>query len=143
MRDEAYRLDHDAVRVADSRLPPPVLTFVGGRHWRLEADYAYHDGETVITVPAGFRFDLSSAPRAFWWLIAPFELSVVAPLVHDFLYLHAGTPPPASIEPPRTYSRAEADRVFREAMEAEGVASWRRLLAYAATRAFGGGAWRA
>ena len=81
-------------------------------------------------------------PRAFWWLIAPFELSVVAPLVHDFLYLHAGKPPPGSVEPPRAYSRAEADRAFRQIMEAEGVESWRRVFAYAATRAFGGGAWR-
>jgi hypothetical protein len=36
-----------------------VLTFLGGRRWRLEADYAYRDGETTITVPAGFRFDPS------------------------------------------------------------------------------------
>jgi hypothetical protein len=143
VRDDAYRLDHDAVRVADSRLPPPVLTFLGGRHWRLEADYAYRDGETTITVPAGFRFDLSSVPRAFWWLVAPFELSVAAPLVHDFLYLHAGAPPPGAVEPPRRYSRAAADRVFREIMEAEGVAAWRRVLAYAAVRAFGRARWRA
>jgi hypothetical protein len=141
LRDAAFRLDREAVRVADSRLPPPVLTYLGGRHWRLEADYAYRDGETTITVPAGFRFDLSSVPRAFWWLVAPFELSVAAPLLHDFLYLHEGDPPPGTVEPPRAYSRAEADRVFLEIMRAEGVARWRRALAYAAVRAFGGRVW--
>ena len=77
--DESARsLEHDAVEIPDSRLPPPVLTFLGGRHWRLEVDYTYRDGTTAITVPAGFRFDLSSVPRAFWSVIAPFELSIVA-----------------------------------------------------------------
>jgi hypothetical protein len=34
--------------------------------------------------------------------------------------------------------RSFADRVFLEAMEAEGVPWWRRRLMYAAVRAFGG-----
>src|SRR5262245_36601581 len=82
----------------------------GCRRRRLEADYVYHDGPTAITVPAGFRFDLSTVPRAFWFLIAPFELSIVAPLLHDFLYESGGRPPDVSIHPPRSYTRAEVDR---------------------------------
>ena len=100
------------------------------------------DGDTTITVPAGFRFDLSSVPRVFWSLIAPFELSIAAPLVHDFLYRHGGKPPEGSVAPPRAYTRAEADRTFRAMMEAEGVSAWRRTAAYLAVRAFGGRAWR-
>jgi hypothetical protein len=140
--DRCYRLDHDRVDVADSRLPPPVLTFVGGGRWRLEQAYDYRDGEHVVTVPAGFDFDLSSVPRLFWFLVAPFELSIAAPLLHDFLYRYGGRPPPGSVQPPRTYSRAEADRMFREIMQAEGVSAWRRVLAYAAVRVFGRSAWR-
>ena len=138
---QATQLNHASVDVAESRLPPPVLTYVGGKHWRLEADYAYRDGDTMITVPAGFRFDLSSVPRALWWLIAPFELSIAAPMLHDFLYLHGGRPPAGTLMPPRTYTRADADRVFREVMKAEGVPMWRRVLGYAAVRLFGGDAW--
>ena len=138
----ATQLDHAAVEVAESRLPAPLLTYVGDRHWRLEADYAYRDGDTRITVPAGFRFDLSSVPRALWWLIAPFEPSIAAPLLHDFLYLHGGRPPAGSLAPPRAYTRADADRVFREVMKAEGVPVWRRVLGYAAVRLFGRDAWR-
>ena len=137
MRELARRLDHDPVVVAATRLPPPVLTWLGGREWRLEAPYAYRDGETTIAVPAGFRFDLSSVPRIWWWLIAPFELSIVAPLVHDFLYRHAGRPPAGTVEPPRTYTRAEADAMFLRIMELEGVAWWRRTIAYVAVRLFG------
>ena len=142
MKEFAYRLDHDRVEIAGSRLPPPVITSPSIGRWRLESTYTYHAGPTAITVPAGFEFDLSSVPRLFWPLIAPFELSIVAPLVHDFLYRHGGRPPAGSLQPPRTYGRAEADRMFRAIMEAENVPSWRRMLAYLAVRAFGRSAWR-
>ena len=135
-------LDHDLVDVPASRLPPPLLTWVGGNRWRLEADYAYNDGATTIIVPAGFQFDLSSVPRALWWLIAPFELSIAAPLLHDFLYMHGSLPPAGSVDPARTHTRADADRIFVEIMRAEGVPAWRRLLGYAAVRLFGRDAWR-
>ena len=81
-------------------------------------------------------------PRVFWGLIAPFALSVVAPLLHDFLYRAGGNPQSGSIEPPRDYSRADVDRIFREIMKAEGVSGWRAALAYAAVRTFGRSAWR-
>jgi Protein of unknown function (DUF1353) len=142
MEDWCYELDHDAVEVADSRLSAPVLTHLGGRQWRLEQDYAYRDGTTTITVPAGFRFDLSSVPRVLWWLIAPFELSIAAPLLHDFLYRNRGMPPAGAVEPPRTYTRSEVDRMFRTIMRKEGVPAWRRAIGYAAVRLFGGADWR-
>ncbi len=142
MKDFVRRLERTAVEIAASRLPAPIVTYLGRRHWRLEADYMYRDGATAITVPAGFRFDLSSVPRALWWLIAPFELSVAAPLLHDFLYRHGGKPPDGSVDPPRAYTRAEVDRMFLTIMEAEGVRSWRRDLGYLAVRVFGRTAWR-
>jgi len=107
------------VQVRSSHLDPPILSFVGGRQWRLEADFWFPDAGRVITVPKGFLFDLSSVPRALWWLIAPFDLSVVAPLIHDFLYRYGGKPPAGSI--PRGYQPfhygpgdAEAARAGRE-----------------------------
>lgn len=142
MDDRCYSLDHDRVDLAESRLPPPVLTFIGGGRWRLEQSYEYRDGDTVVSVPAGFEFDLSSVPRLFWFLIAPFELSIAAPLLHDFLYRFGSRPPAGSVMPPRTYTRGEADRMFREIMRAEGVSAWRRTLGYAAVRLFGRSAWK-
>jgi hypothetical protein len=142
MKDAAKQLSNDPVQVRSSHLDPPILSFVGGRQWRLEADFWFPDAGRVITVPKGFLFDLSSVPRALWWLIAPFDLSVVAPLVHDFLYRYGGKPPAGSIEPPHVYTRAEVDAVFRRIMEAENVAAWRRALGYLAVRVFGFWAWR-
>ena len=68
------------------------MSYRGG-HWVLEAPYRYDDGATRLTVPAGFAFDLASIPRLFWPLAAPFELSIAAPLLHDFLYRYAAPRP--------------------------------------------------
>ncbi|MGI8885796.1 MAG: DUF1353 domain-containing protein [Gaiellaceae bacterium] len=142
MQEWVYRLDHDPVVVAESRLPAPSVTYLGDGRWRLEQAYVQRDRDTTITAPAGFEFDLSSVPRIFWSLIAPFELSIAAPLLHDFLYRHGGKLPAGAVSPPRAYTRAEADRMFREIMRAEGVSAWRRALGYATTRVFGRSAWR-
>jgi hypothetical protein len=141
VKPQVRTLEREPVDIAGSRLPPPILSYVGGRHWRLEADYSYRDAETTITVGKGFQFDLSSVPRLLWWLIAPFELSVAAPLLHDFLYFHGGRPPEGSVEPPRIYNRAEVDAMFRGIMRKEGVPRWRQVLGYLAVRAFGRQAW--
>jgi hypothetical protein len=142
VKEIATQLSNEPVEVQASTLAPPVLTYLGDDEWKLEEDYAYHDGDTTITVPAGFTFDLSSVPRVFWWAIAPFELSITAPLLHDYLYRYGGDPPAGSIEPPRTYTRKETDQLFSRIMEQEGVAPWRRKVAYGAVRLFGGRAWR-
>jgi Protein of unknown function (DUF1353) len=143
VKPEVRQYQRDPVDIDASELPAPVLTWIGpGNAWRLEEAYSYQDGPTTITVPAGFEFDLASIPRPLWWLISPFELSIAAPLVHDFLSQHEGDPPAGSITPPRIYSRPEADRLFRHIMEVEGVPWWRRVLAYFGVRAFGWLAWR-
>ena len=143
MRAQVRQYEQAPIAIVASELPAPILTYIGpGNVWRLEDDYSYRDSEFVITVPEGFRFDLASIPRAFWWLISPFELSIAAPLLHDFLYQHAGAPPAGSIDPLHVYSRADADRLFLEVMESEGVHGWRRGPAYAAVRAFGWLGWK-
>ena len=143
MKAEVRHYHEEAVAVEKSSLAAPVVTYIGpGNVWRLEEAYEYRDGQYLITVPAGFRFDLASIPRIFWFLISPFELSISAPLLHDFLYAYDGAPPAGSIEPPRTYTRKEADQLFRTIMEIEGVPAWRRTSAYWAVRGFGWIGWR-
>lgn len=142
MKPFVRQLEHDQVEIEASRLPSPVVTYLTGRVWRLEQAYAYEDIPRQITVPAQFEFDMSSIPRWFWFLIAPFELSLAAPLLHDFVYRYAGSPPNGAVVPPAVYSRRQADQLFRKIMEQEGVASWRRTLAYWAVRLFGRLAWK-
>jgi hypothetical protein len=139
MRPFIWELDQSPVEIPSSGLPSPVLTYlVSERKWRLEEAYSYRDGAHRIRVPEQFEFDLASIPRLFWWVIAPFELSIAAPLLHDFLYRYRGDPPAGSIEPPTIYSREESDRLFRRVMASEGVPRWRRAAAYRAVRWFGG-----
>lgn len=141
MKQEAYRLQNDAVTIERSTLPPVVLTYDSEDGWRLNEDYVYDDAGTTIRVEHGFTFDLSSVPRIFWPVIAPFELSIAAPLLHDFLYRCGGSAP-GSVQPPKAYTRSDTDTLFRKIMEQEGVAAWRRWLGYTAVRLFGRFAWR-
>lgn len=114
-------------------MPYPLVTFLNKDRWRLEK--AFSAGS--VEVPAGFEFDLASIPRPLWWLIAPFELSLAAPLVHDYLYRHGGVLPDG-----RRFTRADADRLFLEIMRAERVPYWRRVLAFPAVRLFGWTGWK-
>ena len=142
MHPSAYKAQRLRVQIRGSSLPAPLLTYNPARGtWTLEETYAAHDGRWTLTIAAPFEFDLASIPRLFWSLIAPFELSIVAPLVHDFLYLEAGDPPAGGIVPQRHYTRADTDRLFLRLMKAEGVATWRRTLAFTVVRVFGGRYW--
>lgn len=124
------------VLVKSSDLPAPLVSFDTQRKiWRLEAQYDYYDIDVTgrtIRVPRYFEFDLASIPRVLWSLIAPFELSIVAPLLHDFLYRGQDS----------RFTRGEADKIFKTAMALEGIGRFRRNAAYLAVRVFGKSAWK-
>ncbi len=93
MKEFARRLSRDPVAIAESSLPSPVVTYrVQERTWRLEADYSYQHDAHRIGVPDQFEFDLASIPRPFWWLLAPFELSIAAVAPRLSLPLHRRPP---------------------------------------------------
>jgi len=81
--------------------------------------------ELLVTVPAGFVTDYASVPRAplTYWLFG--GVGDEAAVVHDFLYSTGVVP------------RQVADEVYGEALEACGVAAWRRVPMVAAVRVFG------
>lgn len=145
------------VAIRGSQLEPPVLSsyvrtdrlgrLEGGarrrRVWRLHQSYRYDAGEYSLFLPAGFEFDLASVPRPLWSVISPTDLSIVAPLLHDFIYQYGGRPPYGTVAPWfKAFDRLEADRLFLRAMEQEGVSAWRRELAYRAVRMYGASSWR-
>ena len=126
-----------------SELDPPELSYDPRQKlWKLEKDYTYEYDGNEINVAADFKFDLSSVPRPFWWLIAPFELSIVAPLIHDYLYLYKGRMCPGATDPPKRYTRKEADALFLRIMDEEGIARWKRSAAYRVVRTFSGIHWK-
>jgi hypothetical protein len=84
----------------------------------------------VISVPAGFETDFASVPRPLWVVEPPLGDAGKAAVLHDWLYETGER------------SRAEADRIFSEAMQVLEVSAWKRGLIYAAVRAFGGRGYR-
>lgn len=124
-------------------IPPVKVTYSVERDiWELVERYCIQVQDVHYTIPEGYTFDLASIPRGVWTLIAPFELSLVAPLLHDFQYEHKGELPIGSMMPPHKMGRKEVDKIFYEIMKMEGVSWWRRQLAYRAVRWFGGSYWK-
>jgi len=84
------------------------------------------NGDKIIA-PRGFITDLASIPRPFRGVFNVNGLLRAPAVLHDWLYCS------------QRYSRAEADAIFLEAMEARGMDRATRYAVYATVRAFG---WR-
>lgn len=82
-------------------------------------------------IPAGFRTDLASIPWYLRWLpgFSPTGLHRLAAILHDYLYTV------------QDRTRAEADALFLEAMEACGVGPVLRKSLYAGVRIGGWLTW--
>lgn len=91
----------------------------------------YRPNRECITVPAGATTDGASTPHLMWRLLPPFGDYWMAALLHDWLYRHGDKP------------RAEADRIFLEAMTDLGVSWFKRTAIYLGVRIGGRRAYRA
>ncbi len=107
-----------------------------GRAWTLlhPITYVTNDGRR-IEVPAGYKTDFASVPRALWWLLPPFGRYLYAAIIHDRLYGQHNS------GHWKDYSRAYADRIFAEVMRASSVKVWMRWLLWAGVRAGGWAYW--
>lgn len=132
----------------------PPLYPRGDGTYTLVKDFSYEwlhgDDWNRITVPRGFRCDLSSSPRVVWSFISPFDLGPAA-ILHDFIYSHGGRLPVGAHEQvflsryfivTSPWTRRDADRLFARVMRESGVPRWRRRLAYLAVRLFGWKDWK-
>lgn len=107
-------------------LTPLDLRAAGPDEWVLLASLRYQPGTgQVIVAPAGFVTDLASIPRPARALISPNGASRRAAVLHDWLYCY------------RRYTRQQADALFLEALQAEGVGWVTRRAMWAAVRAGG------
>lgn len=104
--------------------------------WRTARDFQVEipGGAGVVRVPKGFETDLASVPRLLWPLIGSHELSIVAPVVHDWLYRRRGLY--WQVDRKQYLTRADADRLFLRLMILEGVAGWKARAAWLAVRLF-------
>jgi len=86
---KTYRLDNI---YKDSNLFNPVIVsrIIGGKKWHTYRLYKAIrielSNKTVITIPRGFTWDLSSVPRLLWAVLPPDGNFIIAALIHDYLY---------------------------------------------------------
>jgi hypothetical protein len=114
----------------------PITYDLKNELWTLLSEYSYDYFDYQLVAPKGYMFDLSSIPRIFWGILAPNELSILAPLFHDIMYDYKGNLPIGYVIPYRKFTRKESDDLFLYLMKIEGVPAYRRRLAYRAVRLF-------
>ncbi|MGS2810132.1 DUF1353 domain-containing protein [Nocardia sp. MW-W600-9] len=100
----------------------PVVEELDARFWRLVEPLTYQGAVQTFTVPAGFRTDFASVPRALVWLIPRYGAYTRAAILHDYLC--------------RTemVGRADADGIFRRCLHEFAVSTPRRWMMWAAVR---------
>jgi hypothetical protein len=101
-----------------------------GRFWVLLDALLYRSkADELFLVPRLFVTDLASSPRVAWVSVPPHGKYSRAAVLHDWFYREAiGT-------------RADADRLFREAMEDDGVGAYTRWKLWIAVRIGGATRW--
>ncbi len=140
--------------MSNFKTPLVVSPLPDGKHWKLHTKFVaqFISGNWTLTavVPAGFITDFASVPWPFWSFIRPWGRWGKAAILHDYCYQHHEylvpcADPITSEEQNALHipvSRKHADHIFYEAMQALGVALWRRKLMYWGVRLFGWLAWK-
>ena len=113
-------------------LTPLNLQDIDGERFMLLTPLLYRaSSKKLYAVPAHFVTDFASIPRALWWRYPKSGIWNKAAVLHDHLYVVNGV------------TRAQADALFLEALEACGVNWWTRHVFYSAVRAGGWKPWGA
>ncbi len=95
-----------------------------------------HLGEMHM-IPAGFKTDFSSVPRAIWPLIPPHGLATIPSIKHDYLYDYQIGEKKIG----RVRARFEVDQAFLRDLLAEGMKPSQARLMYRMVRLFGRPFW--
>lgn len=90
-------------------------------------------GKPSITIEAGYVTDYASIPRLMWRFVGHPAMFREESLPHDWLY---------SEYDKHTYTRAEADRFFREILEERGRPAWKCWAMWLGVRLGGWVPWR-
>ncbi len=119
---------------------PLTITELGAdmSRWRLVEPLVYEVGALgsgqAIVAPRGFETDFASIPWPVSLVLPRWGRWGRAAVIHDLGYDLLGRAAPHPLMP----TRAEADRVFHEAMLVSGVPRFLAALMWAAVRVFGG-----
>ena len=111
---------------------PVSITQIGAKLYVVQAPFRVLWRKWDFWVKKGFRTDLTSVPQFAQSVVPQMGAHLQPAIAHDYAY--------AGLIPGMT--RAEADRMFYDLMGEVGVRWTRRVVMYAAVRAFGRSLWR-
>lgn len=124
----------------------PVIT--SGRKYRLRNDVEYAwcgNYQHKIKIFSGYAFDGATVPKIVNWFLTPMSPRVVASsLLHDALYTNPdlmgiGFYSVGGVKMRKTWSKQEADLLFKACNEANNMSKNRAEITYWAVRLFGRG----
>ncbi len=124
---------------------PVYITTFEKKQFRLIRDWQYQQPKGLIEinyfVPKGYVCDLASIPKFIWWW--QWGAQNAAAIAHDYIYEHGYILVTDSVREKfkLKLSRAAADLLFLEILEAVGVSFISRTLMFWAVRFFGRGVW--
>lgn len=141
-RDSAFKDFQKAVAATMKQFQPfpdpLILETTGAYTWRVHVPFVYISNSGArFTVQEDFETDLASIPRFLQWLphLHPNGRCRRSAVLHDWLYARPQWNP-------QNLTRQQADEIFREALQAEGLSRRTATVYYWAVRLFGGRAWR-
>ena len=116
------------------------------RFWTTLDAFEYHVGRLgsgeVIAVPAGFRTDFQSIPKAVRWAFGhPVDEYAASGLEHDFLYQHPDGGSVLEDIVPHGRSRRRCDQIYLEMNIVLGCPWWKRTGKYTGVRIGGWVGW--
>jgi hypothetical protein len=115
--------------------PPPIVPFADWDYYYTTQPLGWRANPPVegmpasVTVPTGFVTDLASIPAIFWSLLPPGARYSYPAIIHDYLYWF------------QPCKRAQADAVFKAAMEDMRVPPAKIAVIYNAVHLAGQPAW--
>jgi hypothetical protein len=117
----------------------PFVTQIGvSRYWKFVGRWGIEVDGCLTTFLEGYIFDRASIPEIVpSWIVSKDDLGCAGPAWHDLMCKHKGAVPRdggeksrAILEPYRTFSRSDTNRIFREILISRGVPRWRAWVAY-------------
>jgi hypothetical protein len=111
-----------------------IYSYASKKYWKIlkDIDITLSDGST-ISIPSGFYYDMSSAPRLLWGIFSPFNDGLLGYLIHDYLYAtrHTGR-----------MTRKQADKEMLFWTNLTNSNKFDNYLRYVAVRLFGWTYWK-
>ncbi len=106
----------------------PIFKLGGSQYFKICKDIKVElSNGDIITIPVGFRTDLSSVPNILWFAFSPYGNFLLGALIHDYLYVT------------RSHNRKFADlEMYIWSKSLNPKRGIDNILRYWAVRAFGG-----